>query len=118
MRTLKYHEQKLLKKVDFLQWKGDDNIREVKIIRRYRIQNREDYHKYNRLCGSITKVRRELTRVWMKGACVRGGAGRPRAAPTCRPVRSLTVFHAHRRAHASAAHASTDRHQAPGARAE
>lgn len=57
MRTLKYHEEKLLKKVDFLQWKGDDNIREVKIVRRYRIQNREDYHKYNRLCGSITKVR-------------------------------------------------------------
>ncbi|CAO3628503.1 unnamed protein product [Cunninghamella blakesleeana] len=45
MRQLKHHEQKLLKKVDFLQWKKDDNIREIKIIRRYHIQKREDYHK-------------------------------------------------------------------------
>ena len=45
MRQLKYHEQKLLKKVDFLQWKKDDNIREIKVIRRYHLQQREDYHK-------------------------------------------------------------------------
>ncbi|KAG8460113.1 hypothetical protein KFE25_014258 [Diacronema lutheri] len=56
MRTLKYHERKLLKKVDFLQWKQDDNIREVKILRRYRIQHRDEYHKYNRLCGAVTKT--------------------------------------------------------------
>jgi hypothetical protein len=45
MRQLKYHEKKLLKKVDFLQWKSDDNIREAKILRRYLIQKREDYIK-------------------------------------------------------------------------
>ena len=33
-RKLKYHEQKLLKKVDFLNWKADGNLREVKILRR------------------------------------------------------------------------------------
>lgn len=32
MRKLKYHEQKLLKKVDFLEWKSDRNIREIKVI--------------------------------------------------------------------------------------
>lgn len=31
MRKLKYHEQKLLKKVDFLQWKSDQNIREIQV---------------------------------------------------------------------------------------
>lgn len=31
MRQLKYHEQKLLKKVDFLQWKSDQNIREIQV---------------------------------------------------------------------------------------
>lgn len=63
VRKLKFHEQKLLKKVDFLnvclsyspplvfqlilgQWKQDANLREIKVMRRYHIQDREDYHKY------------------------------------------------------------------------
>ncbi|CAO3588070.1 unnamed protein product [Absidia cylindrospora] len=56
MRQLKHHEQKLLKKVDFLQWKKDDSIREIKIIRRYYLQKREDYHKYSKIAGSITQL--------------------------------------------------------------
>ena len=46
MRKLKFHEQKLLKKVDFLEWKSDNNVRETTVMRRYHIQNREDYSKY------------------------------------------------------------------------
>ena len=46
MRELKFHEKKLLKKVDFLDWKNEDNIREIKIMRRYFIQNREDLKAY------------------------------------------------------------------------
>lgn len=38
VRKLKHHEQKLLKKVDFLQWKSDNNLREVEVMRRYHIQ--------------------------------------------------------------------------------
>ena len=85
MRQLKHHEQRLLKKVDFLnvrivvvvvvrltaaQWKQDAGLREIKVLRRYHIQDREDYHKsvavsvssssqltaffrYNKLCGSL-----------------------------------------------------------------
>jgi hypothetical protein len=86
MRQLKHHEQKLLKRVDFLnvrivvvvvvvrltavQWKQDAGLREIKVLRRYHIQDREDYHKfvaayisssssltafrrYNKLCGSL-----------------------------------------------------------------
>ena len=51
VRKLKFHEKKLLKKVDFIQWKSDNNLREVKILRKYHIQKREDYTKYNKLCG-------------------------------------------------------------------
>ena len=32
MRQLKFHEKKLLKKVDFLKWKSEDNIRELQVI--------------------------------------------------------------------------------------
>jgi U3 small nucleolar ribonucleoprotein protein IMP3 len=53
VRQLKFHEKKLLKKVDFLHWKKDDNLHEIAIIRRYRLSKREEYIKYNKLCGQI-----------------------------------------------------------------
>ncbi|KAJ9057015.1 U3 small nucleolar ribonucleoprotein imp3 [Entomophthora muscae] len=59
-RKLKHHEQKLLKKVDFLQWKSTNNVREIEVVRRYLIQNREDYTKYNKLCGQIHKVANKI----------------------------------------------------------
>jgi hypothetical protein len=31
MRQLKYHERKLLKKVDFLQWKNEHSLRELQV---------------------------------------------------------------------------------------
>eukprot|EP00049_Salpingoeca_infusionum_P018720 m.358501 g.358501 ORF g.358501 m.358501 type:complete len:179 (+) comp18159_c0_seq1:97-633(+) len=52
VRKFKHHEQKLLKKVQFL----DRNTRPAEIMHRYHIQKREDYTKYNRLAGKITKV--------------------------------------------------------------
>lgn len=45
VRKLKFHEQKLLKKVDFLNWEVDNNLHEVKILRKYHIEKREDYTK-------------------------------------------------------------------------
>lgn len=41
MRKLKFHEYKLLKKADFLQWKREDNLRETRVLRRYHVQNPE-----------------------------------------------------------------------------
>lgn len=46
MRKLKFHEQKLLKKVDFLQWKNEHNLREVQAMRQYHITDRDDYKKW------------------------------------------------------------------------
>ena len=39
MRKLKYHEKKLLRKVDlYKDWKGEDNQRkEIKVMRRYHL---------------------------------------------------------------------------------
>ncbi|XP_051868416.1 U3 small nucleolar ribonucleoprotein protein IMP3 isoform X2 [Pristis pectinata] len=47
VRKLKFHEQKLLKKVDFISWEVDGNLSELKVLRRYRIQRREDYTSYS-----------------------------------------------------------------------
>ena len=51
VRKLKYHEATLLRKLDFINWKSDSNVREVKILRRYHVQDREDYHRTTRSSG-------------------------------------------------------------------
>lgn len=56
MRQLKHHEKKLLRKVDLYSWKGEDNLRVAKILRRYHVQNREDYTSYSRIVGMVTKL--------------------------------------------------------------
>lgn len=59
------------------QWKQDANIREIKVMRRYHIQDRDDYHKsppffslsspltsfsrYNKLCGSLRQHAHRLS---------------------------------------------------------
>ncbi|KAK7952188.1 uncharacterized protein PG986_007916 [Apiospora aurea] len=63
VRKLKHHEQKLLKKVDFITYKSDNNHRDHEVIRRYSIQKVEDYHKYNRLCGSIRQYAHKLSQL-------------------------------------------------------
>ena len=60
MRQLKHHEKKLLRKVDLYSWKGENNLRVAKVLRRYHIQNREDYNSYSRLVGMITKLSAKL----------------------------------------------------------
>jgi U3 small nucleolar ribonucleoprotein protein IMP3 len=62
MRRLKPHEQKLLKKVDFL-WQREGNLRELQILRRYHIQDRADYVQYNKVCGMITKLAAKLQKL-------------------------------------------------------
>eukprot|EP01094_Clydonella_sp_ATCC50884_P001215 TRINITY_DN10903_c0_g1_i2.p1 TRINITY_DN10903_c0_g1~~TRINITY_DN10903_c0_g1_i2.p1 ORF type:complete len:121 (+),score=27.27 TRINITY_DN10903_c0_g1_i2:78-440(+) len=63
MRQLKHHEKKLLKKVDFVQWKKEHNLREIQVMRRYHIQRREDYVHYTKLAGSIMKLSHRLQRL-------------------------------------------------------
>jgi U3 small nucleolar ribonucleoprotein protein IMP3 len=60
MRDLKFHEKKLLRKVSLYSWKGEENIKVAKIMRKYHIQKREDYVAYNRICGSIQSLSAKL----------------------------------------------------------
>ena len=63
MRKLKFHEQKLLKKTNFYDWKSDSNLREGDIVRRYNLTDREDYGRYNKVCGLITKLTAQLRKL-------------------------------------------------------
>ncbi|TDZ25978.1 U3 small nucleolar ribonucleoprotein IMP3 [Colletotrichum sidae] len=61
VRKLKHHEQKLLRKHDFITYKQDGDHRDSSVVRRYMIQKPEDYHKYNRLCGSARQLAHRLS---------------------------------------------------------
>lgn len=56
MRKLKFHEQKLLKKVNFLDWKREGGHRENDVMRRYHVTGRDDYKKYSKLCKMVQKL--------------------------------------------------------------
>jgi len=60
VRKLKYHEQKLLRKVDFVNWEVDNNLHEVKVMKKFHIQKREDYTMYNRLSREIRDIVRAI----------------------------------------------------------
>lgn len=71
MRKLKHHEQRLLRKVDFLDWKADSSVREATILRQYHVEKREDYAK---CAARLAAPRRPLAAVF--------GADRPRTPGT------------------------------------
>lgn len=56
MRKLKYHEYRLLRKADFLKWKRESNLREVKVARRYHLGNPQEYHSYNKIVGMVKQL--------------------------------------------------------------
>lgn len=82
VRKFKHHEQRLLKKVDYLNWDKNDNIRESQVMRRYHIQRREDYVKLNKLCGQINHLANELSLL-----------------PEEDPVRKRLTLHLYKRLH-------------------
>lgn len=57
MRKLKYHEKKILKKVDFVNW--THNVKEVAIMRRYNV-SRQEYQSYLRLCLEIKQISQSI----------------------------------------------------------
>jgi U3 small nucleolar ribonucleoprotein protein IMP3 len=60
VRKLKFHEQKLLRKVDFTNYKSDNQHRDALVCQRYHIQRPSDYHAYNKLCGSLRSLAHKL----------------------------------------------------------
>lgn len=60
VRKLKFHEKKLLKKVDFISWEADNNLHEVKLMKRFHILKRETYVKYKNISREIRELSRRL----------------------------------------------------------
>ncbi|KAH9845924.1 u3 small nucleolar ribonucleoprotein imp3 [Teratosphaeria destructans] len=60
VRKFKHHEQKLLRKVDFVNYKSDGDHRAAAVIRRYSLQNPADYTSYNRLAGNLRHLAHRL----------------------------------------------------------
>ncbi|CAK5006442.1 unnamed protein product [Meloidogyne enterolobii] len=61
VRKLKYHEKKLLKKVDFIHWPEVDNsLHENKIMRRYHVEKREHYTIYNKLSREVREIAKRI----------------------------------------------------------
>ncbi|KAL9093574.1 MAG: hypothetical protein Q9165_003969 [Trypethelium subeluteriae] len=60
-RKLKYHEHKLLRKVDLANYKSDQSHRDALVIQRYAIQKPSQYSSYNRICGSCKSLAHKLT---------------------------------------------------------
>uniref|UniRef100_A0ACD5UGR6 Uncharacterized protein n=1 Tax=Avena sativa TaxID=4498 RepID=A0ACD5UGR6_AVESA len=56
MRKLKFHEKKLLKKVNFLDWKREGGHRDAAVTQRYSLVERDDYKKYNGICCMAQKL--------------------------------------------------------------
>lgn len=63
MRKLKFHEQKLLKKVNFLEWKKTNTTREQLVTTKYLLKERDEYKKYNVVVGMIRKLTETLSRL-------------------------------------------------------
>jgi U3 small nucleolar ribonucleoprotein protein IMP3 len=75
------------------QWKKEHNLREVQTMRRYHIQDRDDYKKYNKLCGLVTKLVRGHAVCVAGGAAARLSGSRPLSAAltTSPPLSSSQV---------------------------
>ncbi|KAF3444927.1 hypothetical protein FNV43_RR14620 [Rhamnella rubrinervis] len=63
MRKLKFHEKKLLKKVNFLDWKRERGHREAQVMHRYHVTGRDDYKKISGLCRMVQKLVNILMRM-------------------------------------------------------
>ena len=60
LRKLKHHEKKLLRKTNLLDWRAEKNVHRAQVLRRYHVQDAEDYTRYNKIAGMITKVTADM----------------------------------------------------------
>eukprot|EP00429_Kryptoperidinium_foliaceum_P084680 CAMPEP_0176215288 /NCGR_PEP_ID=MMETSP0121_2-20121125/16603_1 /TAXON_ID=160619 /ORGANISM="Kryptoperidinium foliaceum, Strain CCMP 1326" /LENGTH=265 /DNA_ID=CAMNT_0017554389 /DNA_START=72 /DNA_END=867 /DNA_ORIENTATION=+ len=63
MRKFKHHESKLLKKVNFYDWKSTRNVVENRILENFMIEDREDYTKYNKLAHRVSQLSAALRKM-------------------------------------------------------
>ncbi|CAI5439538.1 unnamed protein product [Caenorhabditis angaria] len=56
VRKLKTHEQKLLKKTDFMQWKVDQEGKQGDMLKKFHVTKREHYSLYNTLAAKSREL--------------------------------------------------------------
>ncbi|EDR23575.1 U3 small nucleolar ribonucleoprotein IMP3, putative [Entamoeba dispar SAW760] len=56
VRKLKYHESKLLKKVDFVDWSRDKGIRKAGIMARFHIHDESEFEAYEKAVLNLRKL--------------------------------------------------------------
>ncbi|KAM0842958.1 hypothetical protein ACQ4PT_058017 [Festuca glaucescens] len=56
MRKLGFHERKLLKKTNFLEYQREGGHREAAVTQHYSLVERDDYKKYNGICCMTQKL--------------------------------------------------------------
>ena len=64
VRKLKHHEQRLLRKVNFIEYPKEQSTvshRQSAVARRYSLSRPEDYRTYNRLAGSLRQLAHRLS---------------------------------------------------------
>lgn len=59
VRKLRFHEKKLLRKVNFIQWEPN-NLNELRMMRKYGV-DRNEYTKYNKLAAEIRQLAEKLS---------------------------------------------------------
>ena len=55
--------EKLLKKVDFLDWKEEKNLHKAAVVAKFGLSDRDEYEKYYTVAGKIQKLTRHLGRM-------------------------------------------------------
>ncbi|VDP45349.1 unnamed protein product [Soboliphyme baturini] len=68
MRRLKFHEKKLLKKVDFIDWELDRNVHEVTAVKRYHLKDRTEYVFYKKLAREVRELAAKIKELDVKDA--------------------------------------------------
>lgn len=62
MRKLKHHEQRLLRKTNFIEWQGDTTVPEQAICARYHISDLAIFYKYSNLVREIRRVAKGISK--------------------------------------------------------
>ena len=79
MKNLKFHEKKLLKKVNFYDWEVDPK-HENKILSKYRILKREQYTLYNKLSRWVLTLKKSTVTTFWANHCPYKYSSRPYAS--------------------------------------
>lgn len=63
MRELKFHEKKLLKKVNFLEWSQTNTAKEQLATAKYLLKSREEYKEYSKIVAMTRTLTESLARL-------------------------------------------------------